>query len=352
VDHPLLKLQDKLTEYLQELPILGFNSGKYDINAAKNPFFSHLVKHEQVKFVIKRNNNHMCLKTQHLKFLDITNYLAPGFSYEQFLNAYECSQTKGYFPYEWVDSLDKLNHCSLPPRETFHSTLSGTDITEEQYEYCQGVWDEQNMTTFRDFLVWYNNLDVVPFLEAIDKMSNFWQERNIDMFKDGVSVPGLTMKYLFSNIPGTYFSLFSEKDKDMYYSMKDNNVGGPSIIFNRYHEKDKSFIRKEEMRVRGKESKPCKNVVGYDANALYLWAIMQDMPTGQYTRRLEEDGFKKRWSGKMAIEWLEWQAYSRGISIRHEYNNTEKRIGTRRLPVDGFHAETQTVFQFHGKLLF
>ena len=54
------------------------------------------------------------------------------------------------------------------------------------------------MTTFRDFLVWYNNLDVVPFLEAIDKMSNFWQERNIDIFKDGVSVPGLTMKYLFS----------------------------------------------------------------------------------------------------------------------------------------------------------
>ncbi|CAB4020669.1 Hypothetical predicted protein, partial [Paramuricea clavata] len=250
VVHPLLKLQDKLSEYLQELPILGFNSGKYDINAAKNPFFSHLVKHEQVKFVIKRNNNHMCLKTQHLKFLDITNYLAPGFSYEQFLKAYECSQTKCYFPYEWVDSLDKLNHCSLPPRETFHSTLSGTDITEEQYEYCQGVWDEENMTTLRDFLVWYNNLDVVPFLEAIDKMSNFWQERNIDMFKDGVSVPGLTMKYLFSNIPGTYFSLFSEKDKDMYYSMKDNNVGGPSIIFNRYHEKGKSFIRKEEMRAR------------------------------------------------------------------------------------------------------
>jgi hypothetical protein len=174
------------------------------------------------------------------------------------------------------------------------------------------------MTTFRDFLVWYNNLDVVPFLEAIDKMSNFWQERNIDIFKDGVSVPGLTMKYLFSNIPDTYFSLFSEKDKDMYYSMKDNNVGGPSIIFNRYHEKEKSSIRKEEMRARGKESKSCKNVVGYDANALYLWAIMQDMPTGQYTRRMEEDGFKKWWSGKMAIEWLEWQAYSRGISIRHE----------------------------------
>ncbi|CAB4021097.1 Zinc finger and SCAN domain-containing 22, partial [Paramuricea clavata] len=349
--HPLEKLVEKLELYLMELPVIGFISGKYDINAAKNPFFSYLVKHEQVKFVIKRNNNHMCLKTQHLKFLDITNYLAPGFSYEQFLKAYECSQTKGYFPYEWVDSLGKLNNPTLPPRETFHSNLSGTDITEEQYEYCERVWNEQNMKTFRDFLVWYNNLDVVPFLEAVQKMSNFWQERNIDMFKDGVSVPGLTMKYLFSNIPDTYFSLFSDKDKDMYYTMKDNNVGGPSIIFNRYHEEGKTSIRKEEMRAKGKESKPCKNVVGYDANALYLWAIMQNMPTGQYTRRLEEDGFKKRWSGKMAIECLEWKANQRRIQIRHEYNNTEKRIGTRRLPVDGFHAESQTVFQFHGSLI-
>jgi hypothetical protein len=77
------------------------------------------------------------------------------------------------------------------------------------------------MTSFRDFLVWYNNLDVVPFLESIEKMSEFCKERKIDMFKDVVSVPGLTMKYLFCNVAGTYFSLFSEKDKDLYYTMKD-----------------------------------------------------------------------------------------------------------------------------------
>ena len=150
-----------------ELPVLGFNSGKYDINAAKNPFFAHLVKHEQVQFVIKRNNNHMCLKTMHLKFLDITNYLAPGFSYDQFLKAYECTQTKGYFPYEWIDSLEKLEFPALPSPETFHSTLSGSDITEEQYEYCQRVWNDNNMETFCDLLVWYNNHDVVPFLELL-----------------------------------------------------------------------------------------------------------------------------------------------------------------------------------------
>jgi hypothetical protein len=160
------------------------------------------------------------------------------------------------------------------------------------------------------------------------------------------------MKYLFSNVPDIYFSLFTEKDKDLYYTMKDNNVGGPSIIFNRYHEKDKTNIRNVEMRRKNLKPKPCKKVVGYDANALYLWAIMQDMPTGQYTRRLEGDNFKKQWSGKMAVEWLEWQAYQRGVKIRHQNNNTEKRIGARRLPVDGFCSETQTVFQFHGKFVY
>ena len=80
-------------------------------------------------------------------------------------------------------------------------------------------------------------------------MNKFWKERDIDMFKDGVSVPGFTMQYLFSNvrIPNVHFSLFNEKDKDLYYTMKDNNVGGPSIIFNRYHETDKTFIRNAEM---------------------------------------------------------------------------------------------------------
>ena len=145
--HPLEKLQEKLELHLMELPVLGFSSGKYDINAAKNPFFAHLVKHEQVKFVIKRNNSHMCLKTIHLKFLDITSYLAPGFSYEQFLKAYECTQTKGYF------RLTKLNLSTLPPPEALNSMLSNTAISEEQYEYCQRVWNDNNMETFRDFLV-------------------------------------------------------------------------------------------------------------------------------------------------------------------------------------------------------
>lgn len=65
----------------------------------------------------------MCLKTKHLRFLDVTNFLAPGFSYEKFLEAYEYPQTKGFFPYEWMDSLDKLQYPALAAYEAFFSSL-------------------------------------------------------------------------------------------------------------------------------------------------------------------------------------------------------------------------------------
>ncbi|KAL9978114.1 hypothetical protein ACROYT_G015598 [Oculina patagonica] len=188
-----------------------------------------MIKHQPIRFTVKRNNNHICIKTDFLKLLDISNYVAPGFSYGQFLKAYECEQTKGFFPYEWIDSLDKLKETSLPPHKAFYSSLKNTNITDQEYTYCQQVWQENNMITFKEFLVWYNNLDVVPFLEAVEKMSQFWQERKIDMFKDGISVPGLTLKYMFSFLDKqTYFSLFDRASSDLYHLIKDHNTGGPT----------------------------------------------------------------------------------------------------------------------------
>jgi hypothetical protein len=44
-------------------------------------FFSHLTERNLVKYAVRRNNTFMAVKTEKLKFLDIANYLAAGFSY-------------------------------------------------------------------------------------------------------------------------------------------------------------------------------------------------------------------------------------------------------------------------------
>ena len=124
-------------------------------------------------------------------------------------------------------------------------------------------------------------------------------------------------------------------------------VGGPSIIVHQYW-KDQNQRKRDEMLYQGKEPKMRQNIVGYDANALYLWAIMQDMPTGSFMRPREETHFEKQSSSKMATEWLEWKVHKGTIFICHQMNNTEKRIGERKIPVDGFHGPSQTVYQFHG----
>ena len=63
-------------------------------------------------------------------------------------------------------------------------------MSEEDYAVRQTAWTEKGMLTLRDFLVWYNNLDVVPFLEALDKMSQFWRRYGVDMLKEAISYPG------------------------------------------------------------------------------------------------------------------------------------------------------------------
>jgi hypothetical protein len=104
--HYLFKIYQQLEPQLKELPMVGFKSGKNDVNTMKVDFFAELVESQRIKHTVKRNNNFMCTKTEVLKFLDITNYMAPGFSYSQYLKAYECTEEKGFFPYEWLTSLE------------------------------------------------------------------------------------------------------------------------------------------------------------------------------------------------------------------------------------------------------
>lgn len=74
------------------------------------------------------------------------------------------------------------------------------------------------MRTFRDFFVGYNNLDVWPFLQAVQNLQKYYFERNIYIFKCSNSVPGLARQMLFENArkEGAVFSLLDKSNKDLY----------------------------------------------------------------------------------------------------------------------------------------
>ena len=340
----LKKIQTDLKKFCEEFPVLGFNSARYDINLVKTKLIKQLKlasQKDKEAFVVKRNNSYVCIALQSFKFLDVSQYLAPGVSYEAFLKAYDCSQCKGYFPYEWFDSVEKLNHTSLPDHSDFFSSLKQTNISEEAYAFCQKVWENQKMTTFKDFLKWYNILDVEPFVEAVEKMRNFFEEYGVDLFKETLSVPGVARKMVFKSIENrAFFALPSKKFADIHDTFKKNIVGGPSLVFHRYHEKHKTKIRGE--------GQICETILGLDANSLYLYAFSLPAPSGPMTVRREANNFKPEKSERFmkAFHWLEWEIASSNMFIQHKLNGGEKQVGPFR--VDGFCPENNTVYSFHG----
>jgi hypothetical protein len=109
-----------------------------------------------------------------------------------------------------------------------------------------------------------------------------------------------------NNNPMIY--LIDEKNKEVFYKIKNNIVGGPSIVYHRYHEVGQTKINRVHYNEQSKDwfydtpstslvtrfvsyllrlfglnrdGKDVKNIVGYDANSLYLHCLEQDQLCGK-----------------------------------------------------------------------
>ena len=111
------------------------------------------------------------------------------------------------------------------------------------------------------------------------------------MLKDGISVPVLTLKFVFDALPpDVHFYLFNEQIIDLHDTMKNGLTGSPSIICHRHNEAGVTNIRQFE---NGKANRSCEAIVDYDANASYLWSIIQDMQTEAHVRRSHDNDFRE-----------------------------------------------------------
>ena len=140
----------------------------------------------------------------------------------------------------------------------------------EIYSYLQSVWENNNMQYFSDFLKWYNSKYIFPTLEAMQKMIKFYHNKGIDMLKLGCRLPNMANICLHKSTDSKFY-LFTESDKDLLEKIREDMVGGPSIVFTRKAVVDDTFIRKS--------SNLCKSIVGIDASQLYPYSMCQPMPS-------------------------------------------------------------------------
>ena len=268
----------KIEEWCDQVPVLGFNSGRYNLNLIREHFAERLSDTTGKVRVAKNGNKIMFLLTQEFRFLDIINYHGPGTSYEKCPKAYGCTAEKSWFPYEWFDTPEKLDHPGLPDYPAWYSRLKGGYVlARDEWEGCQRLFKQKGMPTFAVWLRYYNNLDVAPGLGALERMRAFYTEKGIDILKDAVSIPGVSLHYLLRGSVERGAGLYSS-GKEAYEMLKGAVVGGPSLVFTRYHEVGVTKIRSHQKKA---EPRLCQRILGYDANALYLSTMLEEMPCGK-----------------------------------------------------------------------
>ena len=58
-----------------------------------------------------------------------------------FMDKIKLVSRKGVYPYDYTDSITKFDVTELPPKDKFYSKLNDCDISNEDYEHTQNLWN-------------------------------------------------------------------------------------------------------------------------------------------------------------------------------------------------------------------
>ena len=180
---------------------------------------------------------------------------------------------KGFYPYEYMDSIEKLKDTKPPPQEAFYSKLTGKGINNYNYNHVLNVWKTFKMKTLKEYHEVYNITDV---LLLADVFENF---RDLCLKNYGLdpvyyyTAPGLAWDACLK-MTGINLELLSDVDKLL---MIEKGIrGGISIISNRYGKANNKYMKDFNIK------KPSKYLMYLDANNLYGWAMSQKLPVHSF----------------------------------------------------------------------
>ena len=180
---------------------------------------------------------------------------------------------KGFFPYDYMDNIEKLKDPTPPPQKAFYSKLTGKGINNYNYNHVLNVWKTWNMKTFKEYLELYNISDV---LLLADVFENF---RDICLKNYGLdpvyyyTAPGLAWDAMLKM---TKINLELLSDVDKLLMIEKGIRGGISIISNRYGKANNKYMKdfnKKEL---------SKYLMYVDANNLYGAAMSEKLPVHSF----------------------------------------------------------------------
>ncbi|KAK3731186.1 hypothetical protein QZH41_019243 [Actinostola sp. cb2023] len=128
-------------------------------------------------------NSIVCEVKREIRFIDSLKFMAASLDSlvsnlekAQFNNMkqfYEGKQLelllrKGVYPYDYMNSLEKLEETELPQKELFYSKLDNKNISDADYQHAEEVWSAFNIQTMREYHDLYLKSDVILLADVFE----------------------------------------------------------------------------------------------------------------------------------------------------------------------------------------
>ena len=180
---------------------------------------------------------------------------------------------KGVYPYEYVDSFDRFEETSLPPKSAFYSSLMDDHISLEDYQHAQNVWEIFDMQNLGDYHDLYLQSDV---LLLADVFENFREVCQRDYKLDPAhyfTIPGLAWDAMLKL---TKIELELLTDPTMYLFVENAIRGGISTVTNRYSQANNPYLENYDV------DKPTTYISYLDCNNLYGTSMSEFLPVNNF----------------------------------------------------------------------
>jgi len=217
---------------------------------------------------------------------------------------------KGVYPYEYMDSAEKLKETCLPPRECFQSSLTGTKMYKNKdFVRAQRMWDAMGCKTMKDYTRYYCILDVLLLGCVFQEFRASCLDRKSYGLDPSyyVSIPSLSWDAMLLKNACRPDPVVIETltDPNMLLMVEKGIRGGICQVMLPKAQANypglKSPIGPEDEDYLGYRPEKENSILLYfDANNLYGWAMCQYLPLDQF-------------------EWVydaEWETVGEGVDLK------------------------------------
>ena len=83
-------------------------------------------------------------------------------------NKFNLMRKKGIYPYDYMDSFEKIKDKKLPEKSDFYSLLYEEVITDEQYSHAQKVWEAFQLKNMGEYHDLYLGSDVLLLTDVFE----------------------------------------------------------------------------------------------------------------------------------------------------------------------------------------